>query len=157
MKTFTITSEARLPRPIDEVFSFFADARNLEAITPQFLRFHVVTPEPIEMRVGAIIEYRLRVRGVPLRWRTRINAWEPPRRFVDEQIRGPYRLWLHEHTFVPDGDGTICRDRVEYAPPLAFLTHRLLVRPDVERIFEHRSRRLLELFPARPAAATVPA
>lgn len=153
MKTHIITSEVRLPRPVEEVFPFFADARNLESITPGFLRFQVVTPGPIEMRVGAIIDYRLRVRGVPLRWRTRILAWEPNRRFVDEQVRGPYRLWVHEHTFEPDGGGTICRDRVEYASPLSFLTHRLLVRPDVERIFAHRSRRLLEIFAPRRAPA----
>lgn len=129
------------------MFPFFADARNLERITPPWLRFRILTPGPIEMRVGALIDYRLRIRGVPVRWRTRIAAWEPPHRFVDEQVRGPYRRWVHEHTFEPTDGGTLCRDRVEYAVPGGALIARLLVRPDVERIFAYRRAVLASLFP----------
>jgi ligand-binding SRPBCC domain-containing protein len=129
--------------PPDDVFPFFADAHNLEAITPPWLGFRVVTPRPIDMRAGALIEYRLRLRGVPLRWRTRIAVWDPPRRFVDVQIAGPYRLWHHTHDFEPDGSGgTIMRDTVRYAlplGPLGALAHRLLVRRDLDAIFQFRA------------------
>ncbi|MFZ5787076.1 MAG: SRPBCC family protein, partial [Acidobacteriota bacterium] len=133
-----LTSELVLPRPREEVFPFFADARNLERITPPWLRFRILTPGPIGMREGALIDYRLRIHGVPVRWRTRIAAWEPPFRFVDEQVRGPYRSWVHEHLFDAVDGGTLCRDRVEYAVPGGAVVARLLVRPDTERIFAYR-------------------
>lgn len=141
-----ITRELWLPRPRAEVFAFFADAANLEAITPEWLHFHILTPPPIEMREGALIDYRLRVRGLPMRWRTLISAWEPPVRFVDEQLRGPYRTWVHEHTFEERDGGTLVCDRVRYAAPFDWLVHRWLVRPDVERIFDYRTRVLRERF-----------
>lgn len=146
MREHTIIVEQWLPRPLAELFPFFADAANLERITPPWLAFHILTPPPIEMHPGALIDYRLRVRGIPLRWRTRIAVWEPPARFVDEQVRGPYRLWVHEHTFAERDGGTVCRDAVRYAVPGGELVHRLLVRPDVERIFAHRQQALRELF-----------
>lgn len=145
MTEFEFHSEVTLPRPLDEVFAFFGDARNLQAITPPWLEFKVETPEPIEMKPGTLIDYRLRVHGFPLRWRTRINVWEPPHRFVDEQLRGPYRRWIHEHTFVPVGGGTHCHDHVRYAVPGGRLINRLFVQRDVERIFRHRNERLREL------------
>jgi ligand-binding SRPBCC domain-containing protein len=95
---FTLETRLFLPRPLEIVFPFFADAGNLEILTPPWLRFEIVTPRPIAMRAGALIEYRLRLHGVPLRWQSEITAWEPPHRFVDEQRRGPYRAWIHEHT-----------------------------------------------------------
>lgn len=128
--------------PIDEAFAFYGDARNLELITPPWLGFEVTTPGPIEMRVGSLIEYRLRLHRVPVRWRTRIEAWEPPRRFIDVQIKGPYSLWEHTHTFEEDGPGaTIISDRVRYAipfGPLGALANRLLVRRDLRQIFDYR-------------------
>ncbi len=129
-----------LPGDPGEVFEFFGDAFNLEAITPSWLRFRIVTPRPIDMREGALIEYRLALHRIPIRWLTRIEAWEPGVRFVDAQIRGPYKLWHHTHTFEPDADGTLVRDRVRYALPggLGELAHRLFVRRDLERIFDHR-------------------
>jgi ligand-binding SRPBCC domain-containing protein len=130
-----------VPRPRSEVFAFFADARNLEAITPPWLSFHVSTPGEIAMTEGTLIGYRLRLHGVPLRWRTRIDVWEPDARFVDRQLRGPYRLWEHTHTFEPHVDGTLMRDRVRYALPLGPLgraAHALLVRRDLARIFDYR-------------------
>jgi ligand-binding SRPBCC domain-containing protein len=131
-----------LPGTPEEVFGFFADARNLEAITPPFLRFAVVTPEPIEMRAGTLIQYRLRLHSLPINWLTSIQAWEPPHRFVDVQVRGPYALWHHTHLLEPHADGTLMRDIVRYAlplGPLGDLAHRLFVGRDVERIFDYRA------------------
>ena len=146
MRVHEFQSEPWLPLPPEELFSFFADAANLDALTPPWLNFHIVTPPPIAMREGALIDYRLRVRGIPLRWRTRINVWQPPYRFVDEQLRGPYRQWIHEHTFEARDGGTRARDVVRYAVPFDFIAHRWLVRPDVERIFRYRSAALTQRF-----------
>lgn len=139
-------SELWLPSPPDQVFPFFADAANLETITPPWLKFEIVTRAPVEMREGSLIDYRLRIRGIPVLWRTRIAAWEPPDRFVDEQLRGPYRQWIHEHTFEPKDGGTLARDVVNYAVPFDFLVHRRLVRPDIEHIFKYRSEALRKRF-----------
>ena len=148
MKIREFQSELWLPLPPEKLFPFFADAANLDAITPPWLNFRIVTPGPVDMREGALIDYRLRVRGLPLRWRTRINAWEPPHRFEDEQLRGPYRQWIHEHTFEAQAGGTLARDRVRYAVPLDWLVHDWLVRPDIEKIFRHRSEMLKRRFAA---------
>jgi ligand-binding SRPBCC domain-containing protein len=143
---FTFETALWLPQPREVVFAYFSDAANLQAITPPWLHFHILTPLPIAMRAGALIDYRLRVHGVPLRWRTRIAVWEPPFRFVDEQLRGPYRRWVHEHTFEAVDGGTLCRDRVEYDVPGGRLIERLFVRRDVEQIFAYRRQRLEERF-----------
>jgi len=135
---WVLETELWVPRPRNEVFSLFADAFQLEAITPPWLHFQVLTPRPIVMRAGTRIDYRLRLHGLPIRWQSAISAWEPPFRFVDEQVRGPYRSWLHEHTFVEQGGGTLCRDRVQYDVPGGALVHRFLVDRDVRRIFEYR-------------------
>jgi ligand-binding SRPBCC domain-containing protein len=144
VRVHVLEREQRLPGTPAEVFPFFADARNLEAITPPLLRFRVRTPEPITMGAGTLLKYRLRLHGVPVGWTTVIADWEPPHRFVDVQVRGPYALWHHTHTFVPDGDGgTLMRDVVRYAigfGALGELAHRLLVRRDLEAIFDFRSR-----------------
>ena len=108
-------SELWLPRPREEVFAFFSDARNLDAITPPWVCFRMLTPAPVEMKAGALIDYKLRVHGIPIRWRSKITEWEPPVRFVDEQLRGPYRLWIHEHEFESRDGGTLVRDYVRYA------------------------------------------
>lgn len=97
------------------------------------------------MQAGTLIDYRLRIRGFPVKWRTLISAWEPPRRFVDEQLHGPYRLWVHEHTFETCNDGTLVRDKVTYQVSLDFLVHRFLVRPDLERIFQFRREALQKI------------
>jgi len=141
VKTHRLQREQRLEHPIDEVFQFFSRASNLERITPAWLSFEMLTPEPILMHVGTLIEYRLHVHRVPLRWVSQIEAWEPGRSFVDRQLRGPYGLWRHRHTFKAAGEATIVRDDVEYALPLGALgklAHPLFVRRDVERIFEYR-------------------
>jgi ligand-binding SRPBCC domain-containing protein len=128
------------------VFELFADAFQLEALTPPWMKFSVRTPRPIQMREGARINYRLRLRGVPIRWQSRIEVWEPPQRFVDVQTRGPYRLWRHQHLFEVAPGGTICRDIVDYVVPGGWLVDRLFVREDVRRIFEFRQRKLREIF-----------
>jgi ligand-binding SRPBCC domain-containing protein len=144
-----LLSSVRLDAPIAEVFPFFADPRNLEALTPPWLRFEITTPSPIEMRAGTLIDYRLRVHGVPLRWRSEITAWDPPHRFVDEQRRGPYRTWRHEHRFSADGGGTLVEDDVTYAVRGGGLVDRLFVRRDLDRIFAFRRGALLAAFPTR--------
>ncbi len=142
MKLHRLEREQHLPRPPEEAFAFFGDALNLEAITPPCLGFRVVTPEPIAMAPGALIACRLRLRGAPIRWLTRIEVWEPGRRFVDVQVSGPYALWHHLHEFEPDGDGgTVMRDTVRYGlpfGPFGGLAHALFVRRDVEAIFDFR-------------------
>lgn len=139
--------ELWLPRPRDEVFPFFADARNLSEITPPWVRFEILTPAPIAMHPGALIDYRIRVHGFPIRWRTEITEWNPPFHFVDEQLSGPYSKWHHAHRFEEKDGGTLCIDDVVYRPHGGALIHRLFVRRDVERIFSVRREKLLELFP----------
>ena len=141
--------QQRLPGPPDAVFGFFADAGNLEAITPAWLGFRILTPRPIDMRAGALIEYRLRLHGVPVSWLTRIEEWDPDParpRFVDAQLSGPYKLWHHTHEFEPDGaGGTVMRDTVRYAlpfGPLGEVARRLLVSRDLEAIFDFRAERV---------------
>ena len=114
---YRLQAEIWVPQPREEVFDFFADAFNLEAITPPWLNFSVKTPAPIAMETGTLIDYRLRLHGIPITWRTLISVWEPPFRFVDQQLRGPYRLWHHEHTFEELDGGTLVRDTVDYAVP----------------------------------------
>lgn len=142
-----------LPRPIAEVFAFFAEASNLGAITPPWLGFRILTPTPIRMARGTIIDYRIRLHGVPMRWRTLISLWDPPGCFVDEQIRGPYRLWRHTHTFEALDGGTLCGDRVEYNAPGGEPIHRLFVRPRVEQIFAFRRAAIIERFGGQGGAA----
>ncbi len=138
-----------LPLPPRELWPFFSDAHNLEHITPDTVKFNVLTPRPIAMEAGALIDYRLRIRGVPIRWRTKITIWEPVTRFVDEQLKGPYKLWRHEHRFEESAGGTLCRDRVDYrvpGGPLSPLIHAAVVKNDVRRIFAYRAVRLAEMF-----------
>ncbi len=143
MNVRILEREQRLPGSPADVFAFFADARNLEAITPPLLRFRLITPTPIAIGRGTLIRYRLRVRGVPVSWLTEITRWDPPHGFVDEQRKGPFALWHHTHSFQADGDETIMRDVVRYAigyGPLGALADALLVRRDVAAIFDHRAR-----------------
>lgn len=142
-----------VPRPIGEVFAFFAEAGNLEALTPPFLRFRILTPSPIAMRPGARIDYALSIAGVPFRWRTRITAWEPGVRFVDEQEAGPYAVWRHTHAFEARGDATLVRDVVEYAlplGPLGALAHAVAVRRTLRRIFDFRREAVRRRFGVEP-------
>ena len=150
MPVHVLRREQRLPGPPEAVFPFFADARNLEAITPPLLGFRLLTPEPVEMGVGTFLQYALRLRGLPVRWDTLIQAWDPPHRFVDVQVRGPYRLWHHTHELEPldGGEATLMRDTVRYAigyGPVGEIAHRVLVRRDLETIFDFRARKVEEM------------
>ena len=142
MRVHVLEREQRITAPPEQVFPFFEDAYNLEAITPPFLGFRVTTPRPIEMRPGALIEYQLRLHGVPVRWKTQIESFDPPHTFTDVQLSGPYKLWHHTHVFEPDGrGGTLMRDRVLYElpfGPLGEVAHALFVRRDLRRIFDFR-------------------
>lgn len=138
---FVLTATQYVPRPLDETFAFFSDARNLERITPPHLGFDIRTPMPIAMHDGTLIEYRIKLQGIPMKWLTRIDRWRPGVEFVDTQLQGPYAKWVHHHTFRAEGAGTRMEDRVEYRLPLAPLSHpahALLVRPMLEGIFRHR-------------------
>ena len=146
MKTFVLERSTFLPHPVSTVFRFFAEAENLERLTPPLLKFRILTPAPVAMHEGALIDYRLKVHGFPLGWRSEITAWEPPHRFVDEQRRGPYRLWIHEHRFTEAFGGTRINDHVTYAVLGGTLIQRIFVAPDLERIFAFRQERLPNLF-----------
>jgi len=154
MKEFTFETELWLPRARDEVFPFFSEARNLEVLTPPWVKFEVLTPPPVVMRPGTLIDYRIKIHGVPIRWRTEITEWDPPHRFVDVQLSGPYTLWRHTHSFSERDGGTLCRDDVRYRPRGGALMNWLFVRGDVERIFKYRQQRLLEIFPKAPPDST---
>jgi len=147
MTTHLFTCENWLPETRAKVFSFFSNARNLQSITPPWLNFEILTPGEIRMHAGAYIDYRLRVRRLPLQWRSEITEWVPMVRFVDVQRRGPYRYWKHTHTFFDLDGGTLCRDEVEYAVPGGRLINWLLVRRDIEKIFSYRAQALPRHFP----------
>lgn len=146
MAEFFLHQELWLPRPRDAVFPFFAEARNLETLTPTWLHFKILNPDPIVMRTGTRIDYELRLHGLPLRWQSEITVWDPPCRFADEQRRGPYRRWIHEHRFEKHEGGTRCVDHVRYAVIGGALVERFFVRRDLERIFAFRRAKLMELF-----------
>ena len=154
MRTYALSRSVLIPRPLHEVFDFFADAANLQALTPPWVHFSILTPLPIVMAKGRLIDYRIRLHGIPIRWQSIISEWDPPRRFTDDQTRGPHLLWRHEHSFTPAPGGVMVRDDVLYAVrggPLAPLLHRILVRPDLDRIFDYRRAALLKLLAAPKA------
>jgi ligand-binding SRPBCC domain-containing protein len=149
--TYRLERSQLIARPRSEVFAFFSAAENLEAITPDFLRFRIVTPLPIEMREGTRIDYSLSLWGLPLRWRTKITSWQPDVRFIDEQESGPYALWRHLHAFDTFASGTRMRDRVDYQLPmcpLGSIAHTLLVRRSLHAIFDYRRRAIASRFEA---------
>jgi ligand-binding SRPBCC domain-containing protein len=154
--THELHAAMTLPQPIDRVFAFFSDAGNLERITPPELGFQILTPRPIVMAPGALIDYQLRLFGLRFRWRTRITVWDPPHRFVDEQLRGPYAEWIHTHTFESVADGTRIADHVRYRLPL-FPIGQIgypIVRLQLARIFSHRQSVIRQLLTAPGSAAS---
>jgi ligand-binding SRPBCC domain-containing protein len=154
-RDYVLTREQFIPRSLDDVFAFFSDARNLEEITPGFLKFRIATPQPIAMGAGTLIDYRLRLFAAPISWRTLIESFDPPHAFVDVQLRGPYRRWRHEHRFEPAAGGVRMIDRVDYQLPLApldRLAHAWFVKRTLERIFDYRRDRVQQLLAAPQAS-----
>jgi len=152
--TFVLERRQTVRRPRHEVFAFFANAENLERLTPPSLSFAILTPTPIVMAPGATIDYRIKLAGVPFRWRTVIESFDPDVRFVDIQASGPYRSWRHVHEFVDVPEGTSIRDRVDYEMPfgaLGVLARALFVRAQLDRIFDHRRAVIGQLFGAAPS------
>ena len=147
MPDFQISSSVLLPYPRPQVFDFFSRAENLNLITPPWVHFSILTPLPIEMKLGAVIEYRIRVRGILLRWLSEITDWDPPYRFEDTQIRGPYRRWVHSHIFGEMPEGTLVTDDVSYQVPGGAAVNRLYVTAELRRIFNYRKTNLPELYP----------
>ena len=149
MPEYHLRRQQFVPRSIDSVFAFFADAMNLEYLTPPWLHFKIRTPLPLTLKTGALIDYTIRWRLLPVTWKTEILDWTPPRRFVDQQIKGPYRLWHHTHTFEVHSGGTLMTDFVRYALPLGLLgtiAHGLIVKRDLNAIFDYRFIRIAERF-----------
>ena len=146
MKEFRLETKLWLPRPRPQIFPFFADAYNLEAITPPWLKFRVLTPRPVLIQRGTLIDYRLQIHGIPVHWRTEITVWQPPFQFVDEQRRGPYKFWRHTHTFEECDGGTLCSDHLLYCPRGGALLNWLFVWRNIEEIFEYRRQRLMKIF-----------
>lgn len=148
MKTYLLRSEQWVAQRPDEVFAFFAEAANLGAITPPWLKFRIVTPTPIKMAIGTRIAYKIGWHILRLQWLTEIIEWDPPRRFTDVQLRGPYAFWRHSHSFVPEDSGTRIIDLVRYRLPLGHLgaiAHHFKVRRDLEAIFDYRAERIREI------------
>ena len=146
--TYNLERTQLIGRPLEEVFAFFSDAGNLEAITPAFLNFRILTPRPIALQAGTLIDYRIRLFGIPLKWRTQIETWEPPHRFTDVQLTGPYKLWHHTHEFLAVPEGTLMTDRVRYQMPLGpvgRLVHALWTQRTLARIFDYRFEKIEEL------------
>lgn len=152
-----LETEAIIPLPREEVFPFFAEAQNLERITPKSLRFEIVTPLPIQMEEGLCIDYRIKIGGIPQRWRTLISKWDPPFQFTDEQLKGPYKKWVHTHTFRECDGGTQMTDRVEYELPFApigNLAHPL-IRRKLRKIFTHRNAVIGDIFDIPPQSGII--
>ena len=146
---YRLVHEQLVPRKLEEVFDFFSRAENLETLTPGFLHFKIVSVSPLPVQKGTLINYKLRVRGLPLRWTSEIREWNPPTQFVDIQTRGPYKLWRHTHRFVAEGNNTRIMDEVLYDlpfGPLGRLAHSVLVKSDVEKIFRYREMKIQALF-----------
>lgn len=152
MKTQILETTTLIPAPIEKVFEFFSKAENLNELTPPELSFKILTPSPIPMAQGTHIDYKISIQGIPMRWKTLISVWNPPFQFRDEQLSGPYCVWIHTHTFVSKGNMTEMTDRVEYLSKgwlMAPFLHMLFVDRKVREIFTYRENKLKELFPTR--------
>ena len=152
MRTYQLRKSIWLAQPRAKVFEFFSNPGNLDRLTPAWLKFAILTPETSQLKQGTLLDYRLRIRGMPIHWQSEIAVWEPPHRFVDRQTKGPYSLWVHEHTFEERNNGTLVGDNVEYAVPGGTIVQKFLVAPDLERIFDYRHQILENLF--NPAKIT---
>lgn len=149
MTPFLLRTEQFVPQPLERVFEFFSQAENLQQLTPSWLHFRILSVDPAPIRKGTWIRYRLRWRVFPIHWTTEIIEWEPPNRFVDLQLRGPYKLWHHEHCFLAEGNGTRIIDEVRYLLPFGTvgrIAHRLRISNDVQTIFAFRKQAVRNLF-----------
>jgi ligand-binding SRPBCC domain-containing protein len=149
MEEYTLQREQWVPQSVDKVFAFFSAPANLELLTPPWLKFQIVTPQPVTMAAGTLIEYRIHWHFIRMRWVTEIVEWSPPTRFVDTELKGPYKMWHHTHSFVAERNGTTIRDDIRYALPLGILgaiANHLSVGRDLERIFDYRTERVSERF-----------
>jgi len=155
-KHYRLTARQWFPKPRDEVFAFFADANNLGTITPPHLHFTITSTHPLEMREGLLIDYRIRLRGIPIRWRTEITMWTPNVRFMDRQLRGPYQQWEHEHRFLDRDGGTLMIDVVDYRMLFGFVVHPLLVKHDLRGIFQYRYDTMADRFGGRGRESDFP-
>ena len=138
-----------IDKPLDVVFSFFAKPENLRRITPSTLDFQILTPTPISMVEGTVIDYNIKVMGIRVHWRTLITSYNPPTQFVDEQTKGPYLLWIHTHTFKIKDEGVEIHDCIEYSIPLGLLgrfVHFLWIKRKLDQIFDFRRRKIEEIF-----------
>lgn len=157
MKCYTLKRRQVIARPLQEVFSFFAQPENLAKITPDTVGFHMLTPLPIVMQSGIVLDYTIRVLGIPVRWTTLITAYDPPHRFCDVAIRGPYSFWHHTHTFEETDEGTLMTDEVRYALPFGIagrIVHRLWVKRQLDHIFDFRARVIRQMLEADDEATT---
>ncbi len=146
MRIFFLEKEIKTDSPLDQVFEFFSNPFNLEKLTPNFLNFKILTPPPIEMKKGLHIDYQINLYGFPIGWKTEITAWDPPYRFVDEQKKGPYRVWIHEHTFEEVNGMVAIRDKVEYAVWGGKLTQKIFVKKNLKKIFDYRQEMIQKIF-----------
>ncbi len=149
MKVYTLTRELYIRKPLSEVFSFFDRPENLAVITPKMLDFKILTPQPIKMKMGAIVDYIIKISGISFHWRTIISSYDPPNCFIDEQIKGPYAFWHHKHTFTEFNDRTLMKDVVHYSLPFGFigiLAHRIYVKRNINYIFDCRIKAINNLF-----------
>lgn len=143
---FTLTTKLLIPRPITDVFPFFAEATNLERLTPSFLNFKILSPQPIQMQEGLIIDYQIKLHGLPMKWQSEITVWDPPYKFIDEQRRGPYREWIHLHAFEATPSGTEVIDFVKYRVWGGSLIERAFVRKNLTKIFSYRLHTLADIW-----------
>ncbi len=149
MSLHVLTCEQFLPYPIDRVFDFFKKPENLDHVTPANLGFKILTPSPIPMAEGTVIDYTIRLYGIPMKWQTVITDYDPPHSFTDTQVKGPYKTWIHTHRFTPKDGGTLMADEVQYEVPLGFLgdiVKAVFVQKEVEKIFAYRKKIIGDLF-----------
>jgi ligand-binding SRPBCC domain-containing protein len=150
MQPHTIIRKTIINRPLEEVFQFFSKAENLNLLTPPELSFKILTPLPIKMQAGTLIDYRIKLNGIPFNWRTEISTWKVNECFVDQQLKGPYKIWHHTHSFTAVKEGTLMIDEVKYLSPgwiLEPLIEKFFIKKKVEGIFDYRNSKLKEIFP----------
>jgi len=149
MTAHLFKSEQLMPRPVEQVFDFFKRPENLDAVTPKNLGFKILTPSPIIMQKGAVIDYTIQIYGIPMQWQTLITDYNPPCSFTDTQVKGPYKTWIHTHRFSAQGDGTLMVDEVEYSIAYGLIGEMariLFVKREIEKIFNHRRKIMNQVF-----------